>query len=69
VLWASGFVVARLTAGHVEPVSFLAIRFPLAALAMLALVFAFKGSWPNREGAKHAIIAGSFLHALYLAPI
>ena len=28
VLWASGFAVARLSAGHVEPISFLALRFP-----------------------------------------
>jgi drug/metabolite transporter (DMT)-like permease len=69
VLWASGFVVARLTAGHVEPVSFLAIRFPLAAALMLALVLAFKSQWPNRKGATYAMIAGAFLHALYLAPI
>jgi drug/metabolite transporter (DMT)-like permease len=69
VLWASGFVVARLTAGHVEPVSFLAIRFPLAALAMLTLVLIFKSVWPDRNGARHAMIAGAFLHALYLAPI
>jgi drug/metabolite transporter (DMT)-like permease len=69
ILWASGFVVARLTAGHVEPVSFLAIRFPLAALAMLALALLFKSPWPNRGGALHAMAAGIFLHALYLAPI
>ena len=30
VLWATGFVVARLSAGHVEPLTFLSIRFPIA---------------------------------------
>ena len=32
VLWATGFVLARLTVGHVEPISFLAYRFPAAGL-------------------------------------
>ena len=35
VLWSTGFVLAKLTVGHVEPVSFLAYRFPLAGLLLL----------------------------------
>jgi drug/metabolite transporter (DMT)-like permease len=69
VLWASGFVVARLTAGHVEPVSFLAYRFPLAALCMLALVAVFKQRKLTSREAAHAATVGFFLHAAYLAPI
>ena len=69
LLWASGFVVARLTAGHVEPLSFLAYRFPLAALLMFGLVLLFRhGSLPSRDVA-HATAVGFFLHAGYLAPI
>jgi drug/metabolite transporter (DMT)-like permease len=69
VLWASGFAVARLTAGHVEPVSFLAYRFPLAALCMLALSLAFGQKAIPARDAMHAAGVGVFLHALYLACI
>jgi drug/metabolite transporter (DMT)-like permease len=71
ILWASGFVVARLTAGHVEPVSFLAFRFPLAAICMLVLVLIFHQShtsFPLRDKF-HAATVGFFLHALYLSCI
>lgn len=69
LLWASGFVVARLTAGHVEPVSFLAYRFPLAALLMLALTLLFRQRHLLRSEALHAATVGLLLHAGYLAPI
>jgi drug/metabolite transporter (DMT)-like permease len=69
VLWSTGFVVARLTAGHVEPVSFLAFRFPLAGLALGAIALYMRTAWPGRRDALHAAIAGMFLHAGYLAPI
>jgi drug/metabolite transporter (DMT)-like permease len=71
VLWASGFVVARLTAGHVEPISFLAYRFPLAAACMLALAMVFRqpqATFPMRDKL-HAATVGLFLHALYLSCI
>ncbi len=69
VLWATGFVVARFSAGHVAPVWFLALRFPLAGLFMLALALAQRAPWPDARGAFHATVAGALLHGLYLAPI
>jgi drug/metabolite transporter (DMT)-like permease len=69
LLWASGFVVARLTAGHVEPISFLAFRFPLAAFLMLLLTLAFRQKPLPRRDATHAASVGLLLHAGYLAPI
>jgi drug/metabolite transporter (DMT)-like permease len=71
ILWASGFVVARLTAGHVEPVSFLTFRFPLAAISILVLVLIFHqshSSFPLHDKF-HAATVGFFLHALYLSCI
>jgi drug/metabolite transporter (DMT)-like permease len=69
VLWATGFVVARLSAGHVEPVSFLAFRFPVAGLLLLVIAMLMKTGWPTRRDAVHAAVAGMLLHAGYLAPI
>jgi drug/metabolite transporter (DMT)-like permease len=69
VLWATGFVVARLSAGHVEPLTFLAIRFPLAALVMLVIAVQQRAHWPDRRHAMHAGVAGGLIHAVYLGPI
>ena len=67
VLWATGFVVARLSAGHVAPLWFLALRFPLALIFMLVVAVQQKAKWPNPTQAVHAMIAGVFLHGFYLA--
>jgi drug/metabolite transporter (DMT)-like permease len=69
VLWATGFVVAKLSAGHVAPVWFLSIRFPIAGLFMLAMAILQKTKWPDAKHATHAAVAGAFLHGGYLAPI
>ncbi len=69
VLWATGFVVARLSAGHVEPLTFLALRFPIAALVMLAIAIQQGAPWPDRTHAWHAGVAGALMHAAYLGPI
>jgi drug/metabolite transporter (DMT)-like permease len=69
VLWATGFVVARLSAGHVEPVSFLAYRFPIAGTLLLVIAVLSRAEWPKGKDIVHTSVAGAFLHAGYLAPI
>ena len=69
VLWATGFVVARLSAGHVAPVWFLTLRFPAAMAFMLVLALWQKARWPEPRHAFHAAITGTFMHGLYLAPL
>ena len=69
VLWATGFVVAGLSAGHVEPLTFLAIRFPIAGVIFLAIAFYQRAVWPVPRLAAHATVAGAMLHAGYLAPV
>ncbi|HEY5364036.1 MAG TPA: DMT family transporter [Aestuariivirga sp.] len=68
VLWATGFVVSKLLAGHVAPVWFLGIRFPLAMAFMLAVALWQKAHWPSPRLAFHASVTGVFMHALYLCP-
>ena len=67
VFWATGFVVARLSAGHVAPLWFLSLRFPLALIFMLGVALVQKARWPAPVQAFHAIVAGAFLHGFYLA--
>jgi drug/metabolite transporter (DMT)-like permease len=69
VLWATGFVVSKLSAGHVGPLWFLSLRFPIAAIFMLVVAWQQRAVWPDRTHAFHAVIAGAFLHGLYLGPI
>ena len=69
VLWATGFVVARLSADHVEPLTFLSIRFPIAGALFVAIALYQRANWPNRSQAFHAAVAGALLHGGYLGPI
>lgn len=66
LIWATGFIVARLSAPHVEPLTFLTIRFSIAGVLLVLLALAFKARWPGRSAASHAFIAGTLLHGGYL---
>jgi drug/metabolite transporter (DMT)-like permease len=69
VMWATGFVVSRLSAPHVDPLTFLTIRFPIAGLIFAAIAVSVKAPWPKGRLAVHAMVAGVLLHAAYLGPI
>jgi drug/metabolite transporter (DMT)-like permease len=69
VLWATGFVVAKLSAGHVEPLTFLSIRFPIAGVLFAGFAWVQRAAWPNARLAFHATVAGALLHGGYLGPI
>ena len=68
-MWATGFVVARLSAPHVEPLGFLAMRFPLAGLIFALIAVIARAPWPGPKAALHAGVAGAFLHGGYLGPV
>ena len=69
LMWATGFVVARLSAPHADPLTFLSIRFPIAGLIFATIAFALAAPWPSRSQAFHATVAGAFLHGGYLGPV
>ena len=69
LMWATGFVVGRLSAPHADPLTFLAIRFPIAGALFAAIALAIGASWPGRWQAFHASVAGAFLHGGYLGPV
>jgi drug/metabolite transporter (DMT)-like permease len=69
VLWATGFVVSKLSAGHVGPLWFLSLRFPIAGVFMLGVALQQRAPWPDARHAFHAMVAGAFMHGLYLGPI
>lgn len=70
VLWSTGFIGAKLGLPYAEPLTFLAVRFAIAAglLAMLALATA--APWPRGwHSIAHLCVAGLLLHAVYLGGV
>lgn len=67
LLWASGFVVARLVGPYAEPESFLSMRFVLA-IPTLALIAVIAGAtWPRRLREWGSILlSGVLLYGIYL---
>jgi drug/metabolite transporter (DMT)-like permease len=67
-LWSTGWIVAKVAAAHADPLTFLAIRHALAALAFTLVALVCGAAWP-RTGREllHAFLSGMLLHGLYLA--
>lgn len=70
VIWATGFIVARLVAPYADPLTFLMARYGLA-ITVLALAAVFlRASWPKGvRGWSDAMIAGVLLHGIYLGGV
>ena len=70
LIWATGFVVARLVAPHAEPLTFLLLRYGLAILVLVAVAVAVRAPWPaNRRGWQDGLVAGVLLHGCYLGGV
>ncbi|MFN3687514.1 DMT family transporter [Salinarimonas sp.] len=70
LLWATGFVLARLVAPHAEPFSFLLLRYVVAGAILAGFALAVGAAWP-RDGRewRDGLVAGALLHGLYLGGI
>lgn len=70
LLWGTGFIGAKYINPYTEPLTFLAIRFAIAAAALTLLAVALGAPWPAtwREGG-HIIFAGLLLHGIYLGGV
>jgi drug/metabolite transporter (DMT)-like permease len=67
LIWATGFVVARLVAPHADPLTFLAVRFGLTAIVLTGLALAVGARWPRGwRGWRDAMVAGILIQGLYL---
>ncbi len=67
LLWATGFLIAKLGVPYAQPLTILAIRFVLAAMMMAGVAFVMRAPWPRswrRIG--HIATIGILLHAVYL---
>jgi len=70
VLWATGFIGARLAMPHAEPFTFLTVRFVTAALLFAAaLPLTRRRRTMNVSAMAHSALAGAFLHGIYLGGV
>ena len=69
VLWATGFIGARYAMPWVEPFTFLAARFVLAALILILLMLIFRSRKATLKEALHAGGVGILMQGMYLGGV
>ena len=69
ILWASGFIGAKLGLPYAEPLTFLFLRMFGAVVLLGAIVLVARPKWPTREGMLDSCATGVFMHALYLGGV
>jgi drug/metabolite transporter (DMT)-like permease len=70
LIWATGFVVARLVAPHTEPFTFLFVRYLLAGTVLALAAWAAGAVWPvTVRDWRNGLIAGVLLHGFYLGGV
>ena len=69
-LWSTGFVGAKFGLPWAGPFDFLALRFVIVSLLMLAIALVFRAPWPAaRRDWLHIAVAGLLLHGCYLGGV
>jgi drug/metabolite transporter (DMT)-like permease len=69
MLWASGFVGAKLGLAYAEPLTFLALRMGTVVVLLGAVMMLTRPRWPSAREVGHSIIAGLLVHGLYLGGV
>ena len=69
VLWASGFVGAKLGLAYAEPLTFLAVRMAAAVALIGVIALLTRPKWPSPPGLVHSAITGSLIHGCYLGGV
>ena len=68
-LWSTGFISAKLGLPHVEPMTFLTLRFGVVAVGFFALALWLRLRWPSPRAMLHQMVAGLLLHGIYLGGV
>lgn len=70
LIWATGFIVARIVAPHTEPLTFLLVRYVLAIAVLVVIVMLARVRWPRDARTWcNSLIAGILLHGFYLGGV
>lgn len=69
VLWATGFIGAKLGLPYAPPLKFLLWRFLIVVVLMGLLALVMRAPWPRGRRLVHVAVAGILLQAGYLAGV
>ena len=69
LLWATGFIGAKLGLPHAPPLKFLLWRFAMVIVLMTLLAWAARAAWPRGRQLWHVAVAGVLLQAGYLGGV
>jgi len=70
VIWATGFIIARMVAPHVAPLTFLSVRYLLSAGIFVLICLATGATWPRTRTAwANAALVGVLMQGAYLAGV
>ena len=70
LLWSTGFIGARLGLPHIEPLTFLFIRYLAVIACMLAIAVVTRAPWPSdRKAWLHIGVSGLLVHGVYLGGV
>jgi drug/metabolite transporter (DMT)-like permease len=69
LLWASGFIGAKLGLGYAEPLTFLALRMITVVVLLAIVIAATRPKWPRANGLMHSAATGLMVHGLYLGGV
>lgn len=70
LLWSTGFIGARLGLPFAGPLTFLTLRYGLAAALLVIIALAMRAPWPQRPNdIAHYAVAGLLVHGVYLGGV
>lgn len=69
LLWASGFIGAKLGLGYAEPLTFLSLRMMTVVALLAVIIAATRPTWPQANGIAHSAATGLMVHGLYLGGV
>jgi drug/metabolite transporter (DMT)-like permease len=69
LLWASGFIGAKLGLPYAEPMTFLTVRMSAVVIVLGAIIVMTRPVWPSRMQMLHSAVTGLFVHGCYLGGV
>lgn len=69
LLWSTGFIGAKLGLPHIEPFTFLSIRFAITIAILAPVAFLFAWKHPSRALLLHSMVTGVLVHGVYLGGV
>jgi drug/metabolite transporter (DMT)-like permease len=70
VLWSTGFIGAKLGLPYAGPLTFLTVRYWLAAGLLVLVALATRAPWPRRRAeVRRYAVAGLLVHGVYLGGV